>query len=120
MLVHNARYKGENDTLFDNEYNRQAKKYGKGGIKDLGDGRVRFYGEIKPASKPGEMAGARLVREWNTITGTKRTWYETLDHEGRIRKVRPNPFIKNGVKVHYLFDAFGNYVGRWSSTKEGD
>lgn len=50
---------------------------------------MRFYGELTPAKTPGEMAGARLVREWNPATGAQRTWYETLDHNGVIRIVRP-------------------------------
>lgn len=60
------------------------------------------------AKTPGEMAGARLVREWNPATGAQRTWYETLDHNGAIRIVRPET---GGSKVHYTFDAHGNYTG---------
>lgn len=70
-------------------YYKQAEKYGTDSIKELSDGRYRFYGKLKPALKEGEMAGARLVREWNPATDVKRTWYETLDHAGNIRQVRP-------------------------------
>ena len=45
------------------EYYRQAEKYGTGSIRELEDGRIRFYEELKPASKPGEMVGAKHVRE---------------------------------------------------------
>lgn len=62
----------------------------------------------KPRTQ-GEMAGRRRVREWNPQTGHKRTWHETLDHEGNIRIVRPQ---KNGEsKIHYLFDSNGNFAG---------
>jgi len=31
----------------------------------MDNGKIRFYGEIKPANKKGEMIGARFVKEWN-------------------------------------------------------
>ncbi len=96
------------------EYIRQAKKYGKDHIKELSDGRIRFYGTLKPADKSGEMAGARLVREWNPNTGKERTWFETLDHSNNIRQVRPSVDVTGGTKVHYQFDVNGNYIGQWS------
>lgn len=94
-------------------YYRQLEKYGKGGVRDLNDGRFRFYGLFKDAATEGEMAGAHFVREGNAYTGYKRNWYETLDHAGRVRQVRPDPLIMNGLKVHYMFDALGNYIGKW-------
>ena len=54
------------------------------------------------------MEGRRLVREWDPATGAARTWYETLDHSGRVRIVRPQT---EGPKRHFMFDAEGNYVG---------
>ena len=99
------------------EYYRQAEKYGAGSIKEMNNGKIRFYGEIKPANKKGEMMGARLVREWNPYNDGKREWYETLDHAGKIRQVRPSPNITGGIKVHYMFDANGKYIGSWSPTK---
>ena len=84
--------------------------YGAGGVKQLESGRYRFYGNVKPADKAGEMIGARKVHEWDPSTGNTRTWFETLDHSGRIRQVRPET---GGPKVHYRFDAEGNYVGKW-------
>lgn len=69
---------------------------------------------MKPANKPGEMAGSRHVREWAPYTGQKRDWYETLGHAENIRKVRPCPDLTGGVKVHYMFDIDGNYIGSWS------
>ena len=99
------------------EYYRQAEKYGTGSIKELDDGRFRFYEELKPARTQGQMAGARHVREWNPYTGLKRDWYETLDYNGNIRQVRPDPNITGGVKVHYMFDSEGNYIGNWIPKK---
>ena len=100
-----------------NEYYKQAEKYGTGSIKELQNGRFCFYEELKPARTQSEMAGARHVREWNPYTGYKRDWYETLGNNGNIRQVRPEPNITGGVKVHYMFDADGNYIGNWVPNK---
>ncbi|MGD8164925.1 hemagglutinin repeat-containing protein [Pantoea sp. FN0307] len=92
------------------EYYRQAEKYGQDSVKELNDGRFRFYGTVTAAKTSGEMAGARLVREWNPKSGQTRTWYETLDHSGNVRSVAPKP-VTNG-KNHRIFDENGNYQGR--------
>ncbi|SDS63367.1 polymorphic toxin-type HINT domain-containing protein [Microlunatus soli] len=89
---------------------RQVEKYGKGGVRELESGRFRYYDTLNPARKEGEMAGRRLVREWDPATGGTRTWHETLDHSGRVRIVRPET---GGPKVHYTFDRSGNYGGSW-------
>jgi RHS repeat-associated protein len=87
---------------------RQAEVYGAGGVKQLENGRYRFYSPLKPADNVGEMAGRSFVREWDPATGAKRSWHETLDHAGRVRIVRPEPRLPQG---HFIFDAEGNYVG---------
>jgi hypothetical protein len=93
-----------------NEHLRQVQKYGEAGFRELQNGRVRYYGEITPARNPGEMVGARLVREWDPSTTANRTWYETLDHTGRVRNVAPKPVTE--PLNHRIFDADGNYTGR--------
>lgn len=90
------------------EFYRQAEEYGSAGFRELESGRFRFYGDLKPAKQVGEMAGARVVREWDPTTGSTRTWLETLDQSGAVRQVRPET---GGSKVHYFFDAEGNYGG---------
>ncbi len=47
------------------EYYRQAERYGTDSIKELENGRYKFYEELKLAKTQGEMAGARHVREWD-------------------------------------------------------
>ena len=89
----------------------QVKEYGRAGHRELESGRIRYYGEISPARVEGEMAGRRMVREWDPESGAKRMWHETVDHGGNIRQVRPQ---LGSVKVHYTFDASGNYTGSWS------
>ncbi len=88
-----------------------AEKYGKGGVKELQNGRTRYYGEVQPASKAGEMAGRRYVHEFNPATGRSRGWHETVDHSGNVRQVRPE--LNNGTKTHYTFDSAGRYTGNW-------
>ncbi len=96
-----------------NEHLSQQERYGKAGVRELEDGRIRYYGEIKPPRNPGEMIGRRTVREWNPANGNKRTWQETLDHDGNIRQVRPQESITGGKKVHYMFDRLGRFIGKW-------
>ncbi|WP_375224216.1 RHS repeat-associated core domain-containing protein [Erwinia amylovora] len=93
-----------------NDYYTQSEKYGAGGVKELQNGRYRFYDVVKPSRNPGEMKGARLVREWDPASGNKRTWYETVDHSGNIRSVAPKPVTH--AKNHHIFDIDGNYLGR--------
>lgn len=92
------------------EYYRQAEKYGAAGVKELENGKFRFYGDTKAANTPGQMAGSRFVREWDPATGNTRNWYETLDHSGQVRSVAPKPVT--GPMNHRIFDAWGNYIGR--------
>ena len=89
------------------EHLRQLKEYGKDMVQELKDGRIAYYDKLKPATTPGEMFGTRKVRLWDPRTGEKRTWFETLDHDGRIRILREE--ISEG-KIHYLYDAEGNLV----------
>lgn len=56
------------------------------------------------------MAGRRLVQELDPTNGNIRTWQETLDGYGNIRQVRPQ---LGSVKMHYMFDEYGNYTGMW-------
>lgn len=88
-----------------------TEKYGIAARVELSDGRIRYYGTVKPASAAREMIGARLVREWNFQTNIMRTWYETLDAQNRIRIVRPDPILVGNRKIHYLFNQQGDYDG---------
>jgi len=91
------------------EHLRQSEKYGKSGAKELQNGKTRYYGETNSATNLGEMASRRTVREFDSATGNKRTWHETLDHNGNVRQIRPE--LNNGTKTHYIFDKNGNYTG---------
>jgi hypothetical protein len=84
-------------------------KYGSAGSRHLSNGRIRYYDVLRPALSKGEMAGRRIVREWDPISGLKKTWNETLDHNGKIRIVRPQR--DDNIKIHFLFDKNGKYKG---------
>jgi hypothetical protein len=86
-------------------------KYGKGGVKELENGRIRYIGELQLSDKQGEMAGRRYVHEYNPASGQSRGWHETVDHNGRVRQVRPE--MNDGNKTHYKFDGNGKYTGSW-------
>lgn len=85
-------------SAYPREFLDQAARYGMGGVRELPDGRVRFYGEIVEARTPGEMFGRRLVREWDPRTGATRIWHETVDHLGNIRIVRPDVDVTGGKR----------------------
>ena len=87
---------------------KQSEIYGKKQIKYLNNGKIRYYDKIDPANKPGKMVGRRIVREWDPTSGMKRTWHETLDHDGNIRKIRQE--LNNGNKTHYFFDEAGKIL----------
>ena len=95
------------------KYYRYSEKYGKAGVKDMSNGKYRFYGKTVPATKSGEMMGRRYVREWDYLSGKTRGWHETLDHFGNVRQVRPDTSITGGQKVHYCFNKQGKYTGKW-------
>jgi len=89
-----------------------TEKYGQAGVKELESGRVRYYGELQPANKAGEMAGRRYVHEFDPATGGSRGWHETLDHSGNVRQVRPE--LNNGGNLYGINTKEGS-AGRVSS-----
>lgn len=91
-----------------NKYLSHLEDYGIAGFRELQNGRFRYIGNTKSPRNPGTMAGSRLVHEWDPVTGATRSWYETLDHAGRTRIIRPET---GGPKIHYMFDEFGNFTG---------
>lgn len=78
--------------------------------KKLADARIRQYEKFKVSRTPGKMAGSQKVREFNSLTGKARSWYQTVDHAGKIRQVRP--FDGKGYR-HYTFNSKGRYTGKW-------
>jgi hypothetical protein len=94
---------------FYSEYERQLKEYDEAGSRKLSNGRYRFYGDIQKANKDGEMKGRRRVREWDPETGRTRTWHETVDGNGRVRRLRPQ---SGPSKTHFNFNKNGDYINK--------
>jgi hypothetical protein len=88
----------------------QLEKYGEAGFQELENGSIQYFGKIRPATNPGEMIGARVIREWNPVSNTTKTWMETLDQSGMVRIIRPE---NGGPKIHYMYDALGNFTGAY-------
>lgn len=88
-----------------------SSRFGTGGIKQLQNGRIRYYGELEKAKKPGTMAGQRYVHEFDPKTGKTRGWRETVDANGNVRMVRPQRADK--TKTHHMFDEDGKFNGKW-------
>jgi RHS repeat-associated protein len=104
---------GANNAKQGNDLKRHlgySEKYGQGGVRELPDGRFRYYGNVDSARTPGDMAGRRYVHEFDPATGNSRGWHETLDHNGNIRQVRPQ--LDSGNKTHYTFDGNRNNTGK--------
>ena len=88
-----------------------------GKIKNLPDGRVRYYRSEKPAKKLGQTRGSSYVTEYNPSTGTVRSWQESYDHLGNVNRVHPKTL--NGLDVvgqHY--PPTGKEIEYWDKLKE--
>ncbi len=75
-------------------------------IRNLSDGRVRYYFEEVPSGKPGPTRGRSQVTEYNTKTGQVRHWSECYDHDGNVNRVHPKMVDGQDVKsTHYPLTA---------------
>ena len=71
-------------------------------VRNLPDGRIRYYTKEVPATKQGPTRGASYVIEYNPQTGQTRSWMESYDHSGNVVRVHPKSI--NGQSVsspHY-------------------
>jgi len=85
-------------------------EYGASGYRSLQNGRIRYYGGLQSASRPGRTMGSRYVHEYNPSTGQSRGWHERVNHNGDVIQVRPELTNRH---IHYEFDDLGNYTGAW-------
>ena len=67
-------------------------------VRELPDGRIRYYGVEKPSKTPGPTRGASLVTEYDPKRGRVRTWYENYDHAGNVNRVHPKS--ESGLPVN--------------------
>ncbi len=57
--------------------------------QQLPDGRIRYYGNERPAQQQGATRGAAYVTEYNPKTGQVRAWHECYDQKGNVNRVHP-------------------------------
>jgi RHS repeat-associated protein len=80
-------------------------------VRQLPDGRFRYYNGERPATTPGPTRGNAYVTEWDPATGRVRSWGENYDHAGNVTRVHPK--MINGQQVigpHY--PPTGSELGR--------
>jgi RHS repeat-associated protein len=63
-------------------------------VRNLSDGRIRYYDKEALARRVGPTRGRSHVTEWNPNTGQVRVWEETYDHTGAVNRVHPK--MSNG------------------------
>ena len=63
-------------------------------IRNLSDGRTRYYGTEKPSRTPDPTRVASYVMEYDPKTGNVRSWMESYNHSGNVNRVHPK--MKNG------------------------
>jgi hypothetical protein len=69
-------------------------------VRNLPDGRIRYYGEEILAHRLGLTRGASYVTEWNFNTGQVRSWMESYNHLGTVNRIHPK--MINGQTLNYL------------------
>lgn len=69
-------------------------------IRNLPDGRVRYYTIERPNTTPGPTRGAAIVTEYNPKTGDVRIWNECYDQAGNVNRVHPK--LLNGQELDSL------------------
>jgi RHS repeat-associated protein len=63
-------------------------------VRELPDGRIRYYGPETSARTAGPTRGASYVTEWDPGSGFVRSWLESYDRLGNV--VRVHPKMLNG------------------------
>ena len=58
-------------------------------IKNLSDGRIRYYRSEIPSHKPGFTKGSSYVVEYNPKNGQVRSWQECYDNYGFVNRIHP-------------------------------
>jgi hypothetical protein len=58
-------------------------------VKNLPDGRIRYYEAERPARTEGPSRGSSYVTEWNPATNNVRSWNEVYDAAGSVNRVNP-------------------------------
>ena len=71
-------------------------------VRELPDGRIRYYEKERPSSNIGFTRGSSYVTEHNPKTGQVKSWNECYDHFGKVNRIHPKS--KDGLTLkaqHY-------------------
>lgn len=69
-------------------------------VRNLPDGRIRYYEAERTARTAGPSRGSSYVTEWNPANGNVRSWNEVYDQAGNVNRVHPK--MINGQTVDSL------------------
>ena len=69
-----------------------------GRVRELPDGRIRYYEAERAARNPGRTRGSSYVTEYNPTNGNVRSWNEAYDQAGNVNRVHPK--MHNGQTVN--------------------
>ena len=69
-------------------------------MRELPDGRIRYYEAERAARTAGPSRGSSYVTEWNPSNGNVRSWNEVYDQAGNVNRVHPK--MINGQTVDSL------------------
>jgi RHS repeat-associated protein len=67
-------------------------------VRNLPDGRIRYYEAERAARTAGPSRGSSYVTEWNPANGNVRSWNEVYDQAGNVNRVHPK--MINGQTVN--------------------
>lgn len=67
-------------------------------VRELPDGRIRYYEAERAARNPGPTRGSSYVTEYNPANGNVRSWNEAYDQAGNVNRVHPK--MINGQTVN--------------------
>ena len=71
-------------------------------VRNLPDGRIRYYTTEVLSKNPGPTRGASHVTEYNPITGQVRSWHECYDQLGNVNRIPPKTLDgQNLISNHY-------------------
>lgn len=70
-------------------------------MRNLSDGRIRYYSLETPASRQGLTRGASYVIEWNPSNGQVRSWMESYNHSGAVTRVHPKTLNGQTLKANH-------------------
>ncbi|WP_116964014.1 hypothetical protein [Fastidiosibacter lacustris] len=67
-------------------------------VREMPDGRIRYYEAERAARNPGPTRGSSYVTEYNPANGNVKSWNEAYDQAGNVNRVHPK--MINGQTIN--------------------